>query len=140
METPLYRELAALVAARINCIASKNDEWLAKHESRIKWLVSERLPSGSGFDSDTDMDLKASWPNRLVFQSAYHKMNAGGFYDGWIHFAVTVKPSLGHGCEVSGKGNFGRSADGHKDYILEEFQSHLDICADWQEQYRKGGL
>jgi hypothetical protein len=58
MTTKLYTHLASLVQARLNCIESQNDEWLAKHQDRIESLVKEYLPSGSGFDSGTKLDLE----------------------------------------------------------------------------------
>jgi len=59
-------------------------------------------------------------------------MDPMGRYVGCIEFSVTVKPSLVFGCEISAKGNFGRSENGHKDYILDELQNCLTHCADWK--------
>jgi hypothetical protein len=79
----LYSELASLIQARKNCIASRNEEWEAKHEATILSLVKDNLPSGSGFDSGTKIDLDASHGERLVFFTDFHHMDESGFYDGW---------------------------------------------------------
>src|SRR5208282_4608245 len=100
----LYSELASTVQARLNCIAAHNadgrlnwpEEWEAKHEEHILSLVEDYMPSGSGFDSGTKIDLDRSHADKLVFNTAYHHMNESGMYDGWTEHTVTVLPSL-HG-------------------------------------------
>jgi hypothetical protein len=64
---PLYRELASMVQARLNCIERNNTEWQDKHEERILKLVSDHMPSGSGIDNGTKIDLDASTGEKLVF-------------------------------------------------------------------------
>jgi hypothetical protein len=52
------------------------------------------MPSGSGFDSGTTLDLDASHADKLVFQTSFHHMDENGYYDGWTEHTVTVTPSL----------------------------------------------
>ena len=114
----LYSELASTVQARLNCIASHNEEWEAKHEQHVLSLVSDYMPHGSGFDSGTKIDLSASHADRLVFDTAYHRMDDNGSYDGWTEHRVTVTPSL-HGqfnLRISG-----RNRNDIKEYISETF-------------------
>jgi hypothetical protein len=114
----LYSELASTVQARLNCIAAHNEEWEAKHEEHILSLVEDYMPSGSGFDSGTKIDLDRSHADKLVFNTAYHHMNESGMYDGWTEHTVTVLPSL-HGqfnLRISG-----RNRNDIKEYISEEF-------------------
>ncbi len=53
-------------------------------------LTNNYLPSGSGFDSGTVIDIENSTEDRLVIGSAYHHMNDYGEYCGWSHFKVIV--------------------------------------------------
>lgn len=54
--------------------------------------LSDYLPSGSGFDCGTELDLAKSLSNKLVFQTEFHHMTNVGFYDGWSSATITVKP------------------------------------------------
>jgi hypothetical protein len=121
----LYQRLATLVTARLNCIASAsgNDEWRGKHEDEIGRLAKEHLPSGSGFDSGTILDLRKSKPNKLVLQTAFHHMDEHGGYDGWTSHAVTVTPDLVSGFDLK---IHGRNRNDIKDYIAELFSHVLD--------------
>jgi hypothetical protein len=120
----LYEKLASLVAARLNCIESGNVEWRDKHEDAIDQLVKNRLPSGSGFDNGTTIDLDASNGEKLVFVTSFHHMNDGGMYDGWTEHTVTAVPSFcgGFTLKISG-----RNRNDIKDYIGETF--HHDLSA-----------
>src|SRR5262249_48279067 len=75
----LYSELSNAIQARLNCLSpDANDsqrEWADKHEERILSLVREHMPSGSGFDNDTKIDLDASHAEKLVFHTSFHHMN-----------------------------------------------------------------
>ena len=129
MSEKLYQTIAQLVQARENCKKSNNREWLDKHESRITDLVKSFLPSGSGFDNGTQIDLDESTPNRLVFHTAYHHMNDGGYYDGWTEHSVIVTPDLASGFDLRITGRDRREI---KDYIGEVF--HHALSVDTSEQ------
>ena len=98
---PLVTVLAGLMAARKNCEESGNDEWLDRHTRRAEDLAKEHLPSGSGFDSDTTLDLATSTSEKLVFNTSFHHMNDVGMYDGWTEHKVTVRASLAFGFTLS---------------------------------------
>jgi len=119
----LYRQLASLVAARLNCMASGNDEWRDKHESEIERLAKEHLPSGGGFDLGTQIDLDKSHGNRLVFNTSFHHMNDAGMYDGWTSHQVQVVPDLQFGFDLKLKG---RNRNDINEYIGEVFNLVLD--------------
>jgi hypothetical protein len=119
----LYRQLASLVAARLNCMASGNDEWRDKHESEIERLTKEHLPSGSGFDNGTTVDLEQSKPNKLVLQTAFHHMDENGYYDGWTDHTVTVTADLQFGFDLKLNG---RNRNDINEYIGEVFNLVLD--------------
>lgn len=118
----LYRELATLVQARINCIKSNNDVWIGKHEDKIEHLVKQHMPSGSGFDNGTTIELDVCTGEKLVFRTSFHHMD-DGMYDGWTEHKVTVTPSLVSGFDVVVSG---RNRNDVKDYIGEQFQYALD--------------
>ncbi len=118
----LYRELASLVRARLNCEETGNREWFQKHEARIEELVKNYMPSGSGFDCGTKIDLDKSTPEKLVFYTDFHHMNEG-YYDGWTEHCITVRPSLlcNFTLTISGK-----NRNEIKDYIHQAFDCALD--------------
>lgn len=141
MKRELYRTLASLLAARENCKASGNGEWLEKRTDAIEALVKAWMPSGSGVDNGTVMDMDASTPNRLVFTFGYHHMNDGGYYDGWTEHTCVVTPSLAYGMDVR---ITGRDRNGVKEYLGDVFQHALeqkvwqDAAGDWHnEQYER---
>ena len=140
----LYSELASAVAARRNCetkmsqlnpnavsasVETRDNEyhqtetWFDRWEDRIESLVREFMPSGSGFDSGTKIDLDASHAEKLVFTTSYHHLNEAGYYDGWTEHVVTVTPSFsGFNLRISG-----RNRNDVKDYIGETFHYALKL-------------
>lgn len=118
----LYAKLAMLVQARLNCIDGFNSEWKLKHEEKIEELVRNHLPSGSGFDSGTKIDLEVSNNNRLVFCTAYHHMDENGSYDGWMYHCVRVYPTF-DGIRMTINGS---NKNDIKDYIYESFDIALN--------------
>ena len=116
-----YKAIAQKIQAMENCEKTGNQEWLTKHRDAIKGIM-DNAPSGSGFDSGTELD-DTSTPKKLVFTTSFHHMNEGGMYDGWTSHTITVKPSLcfDFDLKVSGK-----DRNQIKDYIGEMFQSFLD--------------
>jgi hypothetical protein len=132
----LYKYLAAIVQARLNC-AQRMDthaEWFAKHTEQIRQIVSDMMPSGSGWDHGTQIDLDASHGDKLVFRGSYHHMNDGGMYDGWTDHTVTVKPSLqfGYSIRVSGP-----NRNEIEDYLVDMFAMDLETEMVWDgERWR----
>lgn len=125
--TPLYRRLANLVQARANCLAHDDIaklEWAERHTDRLESLVREHMPSGSGFDNGTQIDLDSSTGEKLVFITAFHHMDAHGGYSGWTDHTVTVRASLMYGFDVKVSG---RDRNQIKDYIGDAFHSALSL-------------
>lgn len=119
----LYQELATLVTARLNCIARGNTEWMDRHEESIQRLVKGYLPSGSGFDNGTSIDLEKSTGNHLVFSTSFHHMDEHGGYDGWTSHGVRVDPDLASGFNLK---VYGRNRNDIKEYIGDVFHAALD--------------
>ena len=121
MIRPLYVALASAVQARLNCIESGNVEWCDRHEERIGALVKAGLPSGSGFDAGTTLDLDTSTGSKLVLNTSYHHMTEGS-YDGWTDHTVTVTASMVDGFDLKVSG---RDRNQIKDYIGDAFGNAL---------------
>lgn len=125
-DRPLYRELASLVVARLNCLKSNNTAWRDRHEDRAGKYVLAHMPAGGGFDNGTQLDFDCSHGGRLLFTTAFHHMDEGGGYDGWTEHNVTVTPSFdGFDLTVSG-----RNRNDIKDYIGESFHHALSTLID----------
>lgn len=121
--TMLYTAIAQRLLALRNCEASDNATWATNHRNGIHAMVREHMPSGSGFDAGTSIDLQASTPEKLVFVTAFHHMNDVGMYDGWTRgIRVTVRPSLCFAIELAISG---RNRNGIKDDIDAAFRDAL---------------
>lgn len=127
----LYQAISLAINARENCITSKNEEWKDKHEARALQLVKDHMPSGSGIDSGTELDLDKSTSEKLVFTTSYHHMDENGMYDGWTDHTVTVQPSLAFGIDMRISG---RDRNGIKEYLYDTFHSALEeeVPEDWR--------
>lgn len=121
-KAPLYVHLASLVDARLRCFHTDNFDWFDKHEESIALLARDHLPSGSGFDSGTMVDLEKSTGGKLVFNTAFHHMDDGGGYDGWSNHTITIKPSLHLGFTMK---IGGRDRKDIKNYIGDVFSNVL---------------
>ena len=128
MSDPLYRKLAALVAARLNCIDGSvlagANEWKVKHEEAIRKLVREHMPRGSGIDSGTTIDLDASTTEKLVFDTSFHHMDEHGSYDGWTEHRITVRASLVFTIDLKISGP---NRNEIKDYLHDVFREALTL-------------
>ena len=120
--TTIYQQIARTLGACINCEKSGNVEWLDKHTDKLHALVKEHLPSGSGVDCGTKLDLDKSTPNKLVFTFGFHHMNEGGYYDGWTEHTCVITPDLQF--EISLRIT-GRDRNQIKDYLYDLYQYAL---------------
>jgi hypothetical protein len=121
LKNTIAATLASLVQARINCTRSNNTEWFGKHSDRIDEIAKNLLPSGSGIDSGTAVDLDRSTGDKLVLTTAFHHMNDGGMYDGWTEHTVIVTPTFdGIDCRITG-----RDRNGIKEYLSGVFNTCL---------------
>ena len=118
----LYKIISSHVEAYKNTLKSGNREWTAKHKARIEQLVHNYMPSGSGIDSGTKIDLDASdGHHRLVFNTAFHHMDEHGGYSGWTEHKVLVTPAL-RGIEIRFSG---RDRNQIKEYLHSVFHDAL---------------
>lgn len=118
---PLWQHIATALAALRNCEARGMDHAEAWRD-RLAQIERDLLPSGSGFDAGTRIDADESRADRITLQTAFHHMNDSGFYDGWTHHSVTLRPAFGSpSVRVSG-----RDRNGIKDYIAETVGAALE--------------
>jgi hypothetical protein len=112
------------IEARHNCQRANpvNTEWLARHTAEIDDLVREYLPSGSGLDNATMIDLDTSTANRIVLLADYHHMNDAGMYSGWTSHCIIVQPAFVHDVTVTVTGP---NRNGVKDHIHELYAHAL---------------
>jgi hypothetical protein len=130
----LYKRLASAIQARKNCEQAGHAEWFAKHSETIEQLVRDFMPSGSGWDRGTKIDLDASHADKLVLYGEFHHMNDGGFYDGWTEHTITVTPSLLHDFNVRISG---RNRNDIKEYLHEMFSSCLEQTIVWSDEKQR---
>jgi hypothetical protein len=98
-KTKLYQALASTIMAQHTCAQRPVDTeqykvWRHKHADHIDHLARNFLPSGSGFDSGTKVDLDHCETDKLVLTFGFHHMDAWGGYCGWSNHTVTITPSL----------------------------------------------
>lgn len=117
----IIEQLANAIVARENCINSNNDEWQQKWTARIK-AIQDTLPSGSGIDRGTKIDLDDSTSNKIVLNVAFHHMNENGFYDGWTEHRIVVVPSFIGGFQM---GISGRNKNDIKEYLSDTYHEAL---------------
>lgn len=121
MTKTVVQTIAGSLQAMKNCQKSGNTEWMEKHEQAILDTVSNYLPSGSGIDTGTTLNLDRSTSDKLVFNFSYHHMNENGFYTHWTDHVLTVRPSF-NGLNLSISG---RDSNGIKDILYETFDYAL---------------
>ncbi len=134
MKEPLYRQVARALRAYRNCQKRDvetpwEDRWEDRWLDRLEDELKQHLPSGSGFDAGSSLDIVASKPERLVFKTSFHHMDDHGSYCGWTEHTVIVTPSLefDYVLRVTGRDRWQI-----KDYIAEVFQDYLSREMDWK--------
>ena len=111
-----------------------DDKWIDYREDLIEFVERNILPSGSGFDSGTTIDLDNSNDKKITFITSFHHLNENGFYDGWTEHKVIIRPTFyGIDIKVTGK-----DRNDIKDYIGEMFSHVLNDDFDqYNEQVMK---
>jgi hypothetical protein len=124
MTKKLYEELANILQARRHCAKTLDThrEWFERWSDRIEHIDKHVLPSGSGFDSDSHVDIDACTDSRIVINTSFHHMDEHGGYCGWSEHVVTITPSFIGGFDIRVSG---RNVRDIKDYIAEVFEQTL---------------
>lgn len=126
MKNRLYKQIALSLNARTNCIKSNNDVWFNKWSDKIE-EYNAGLPSGSGFDSGSEINTGESRDEKIVINTSYHFMDENGYYDGWYDYKIVIKPSLIFDFTLT---IHGINRNDLKDYIYEIFQLCLMAYVD----------
>lgn len=126
----LYQDIANALDAYKRCTADSataaHKLYAPEHLARVE-KMNHMMPSGSGFDSGTSLDITASHAEKLVFTTSFHHMNEHGYYDGWTGHIVTVKPSFnGFNIRISGS-----NRNDIKELIHQSFESALNTEIDF---------
>lgn len=116
--------IASALVARNNCIVSSNGEWQSKHEDTLSHIESRFLPSGSGIDCGTKIDLdRSNGHGWIVLTFSYHHMNENGMYDGWTKHEAKITPDLLFGYKIKISG---RDRNQIKEYLHDVLTAALD--------------
>lgn len=126
---PLYIHIASAIAALHNCeqratqitTGKPDTSWVTRWRDRLA-AYEQLLPSGSGFDNGSKIDIDSSRGDDLWFETSFHHMDEVGGYDGWTEHTINITPSFIHGFTIEVKGE-DRGDIG--DYIGDTFNSAL---------------
>lgn len=129
MNERIYEVIAGKLLALENCENSSNTAWWPRHKEALDKLM-QGAPSGSGVDSGTRLLLEESNCEKLVFQMDFHHMDEHGYYDGWTHHRVTVRPSLFHGITLRISGPNRNEIKEHLSQLMQDWLT--GECADFR--------
>lgn len=115
--TRIYRCLQALNQSEKN----NNTEWIDNWYNELQKL-NKLLPSGSGIDSGSEIDIENSTENKIIITFEYHHLNENGYYDGWTGHKLTLKPTFdSFDMNISGE-----DRNDIKDYLYQTFEYSLN--------------
>ena len=121
MANTIAQTLARLLQAIEYCQRTGND-YGRIHTDNLETIVRNFLPSGSGWDNGTSINLDESSSERLRFYGGFHHMDSDGFYDGWTEHTIDVTASLAFGLNLR---ITGRNRNDVKDDLDETFRHIL---------------
>lgn len=122
----VYQQIAGLIQARKTCIETENYTWKENHENTLDEISKNLLPSGSGFDSGSKINIEASTSEKIIIDSGFHVMDEDGFYAEWLNLVITVKPSLQFGFLMTIKGIPAKYKFQITDYVNDSFYEALN--------------
>lgn len=118
----IAKELWRIESVKDSCNYDKADEIRLDAIEKIEAL-EKRLPSGSGFDAGSHIDMVKSRSSCIVITTEYHHLSEYGYYCGWSSHAITVSPSM----------VFGFVIDCKSDYIGVDKEERRDIKAFFED-------
>jgi hypothetical protein len=85
--------------------------------------LRDLLPSGSGFDSGCEINIKESGEKKVVLNFSFHHMNENGYYIGWTEHKVILLPTFsGYDMKITGK-----DINQTKEYFYDTLGYALDV-------------
>lgn len=125
----LFRILGSRARNLSSAWPHQNEAVRARFEEEMEILLKEFMPSGSGFDMGTEIDIDRSNGRKMVFKTGFHHMDSNGSYDGWTYHNVIVTAEFdGLDIQVTG-----RDRNNIKEYVGETFYSalHQMVAVEW---------
>ncbi len=115
----LIQKLACTIIAKKNTEKSGNVMWAGRHADTIAY-IGGKLPTGSGFDSGSFIDVERSTPKAVYIDTSFHHHAEHG-YDGWTEHTLKIVPTFdGFDFSISGP-----NKNEIHDYIGEVFHQLL---------------
>lgn len=121
MNMIIASRLAATLHAREHCRAHGNTDWTLRHTETLRRIM-RGAPSGAGIDNGTQLDESLSTPDCLVFRTAFHHMDEGGYYSEWTEHTIRARPSFVFGLSLTISG---RDRNQIKDHLADVFHAWL---------------
>lgn len=126
MKRTLIAKIASTLCAYQNCVILNNDDWKEQHLDVLMQL-QKFLPSGSGVDNGTKINIEKSTNKKIVFSFEFHHLNENGYYEGWTEHKLIVTPAFdGIDMRITG-----RNKNDIKDYLYDTFDSILTQEIEW---------
>jgi len=123
----LYKALVRNICNYKHHMEQGNQELADKFEDEVIRLAKEHLPSGSGFDAGTHVDIEKSTEEKLVITTDFHHMDEHGGYDGWSSdIKVIVRASLAWDYRITVTGIRHKDRWHMQDYVLDTFTYALN--------------
>lgn len=88
---PYVKSVVQFIAASVYQIRNGTNY---EYEHDLDTLVRYWMPSGSGIDCGTRIDIVKSTSTKLIFTFDFHHMNQDGFYCGWTNHKLIVTPDF----------------------------------------------
>lgn len=89
----------------------------------LKGKLEDLLPSGSGIDCGTKIDLEKSRWNKIVLTFSFHHMDEHGGYCEWSNYKAVIRPDW-QGIRVE---IFGKNKNGILDYLGDLYHHALTV-------------
>ena len=111
------RRYYSALAQAIQWYNDTTEDFKGQAEDKIRAL-EKQLPSGSGIDSGSHVNINKSTPQKIVIDTAFHHMDGNGYYDGWTEHKIIITPCLKYGYSIR---ITGRNKKQIKDYLYDLF-------------------
>ena len=107
------------LAQAIQWYNNTTEEFKGQAEDKIKTL-EKQLPSGSGVDAGSSVNLKLNTAQKIVIDTAFHHMDGNGYYDGWTEHKIIITPCLKYGYSIR---ITGKNRNQIKNYLYDLFDN-----------------
>jgi hypothetical protein len=117
----LYQHIYNQLSRWDYCMRQDRLEQMADAREELNHISDNILPSGSGIDSGSRIELEFH-KETIKISTSFHHMDEMGGYDGWTYHLITVTPSLSGGVNLKISGH---DRNDIKDYLLDIFYGVL---------------